>query len=879
MSNPKTIYLKDYQAPLFVIQHVALNIDIFNDYTLVSSALRIQPQGQGEALVLHGVDLELVELAINGVALQAADYQVNGEELTIAIVPHDNFVFTSVVKIYPHKNFALEGLYLSKGMYCTQCEPEGFRKITYYLDRPDVLSLFTTTITADKQQYPTLLANGNLMAHGNAGEGRHFATWEDPFKKPSYLFAMVAGNLACLADTYTTMSGREVALKIYVEEHDLRQCRHAMESLKASMRWDEQKYGREYDLDIFMIVAVSHFNMGAMENKGLNIFNTSCVLAHPETTTDLGFQRVESVVAHEYFHNWSGNRVTCRDWFQLSLKEGFTVFRDQQFSADQLSASVQRIEDVTMLRNAQFAEDAGPLAHPVRPESFIEINNFYTATVYEKGAEIVGMLHTVLGEAAFRKGTDLYFSRFDGQAVTVEDFVQSLAEANNTDLTPFMQWYRQPCTPVLTVTGEYHPELQHYVLTVSQHTPTKQGYPEPQTLPIPVKLALFDEQGQAVALQLLGENSKNPVTERVLIADATTQTWTFTGIPSSVIPSLLRDFSAPVILNYQTTDQELLFLMQHDNNGFNRWLSAQTLFERMLLAMINNANNMLEVIDLQALLIALQGFLPQLAKQDPALAAKLLSLPSENYLAEKTPVINPSVIHQARVTLQQAIAHALNGFFAEQYAHNQSDSGDYVYNSAAIAARAWRELCLHYLLVAVDNQTAQALTAQQYQSAQHMTDRLVALRGLVSSGAEQATACLADFYRRFTQEALVIDSWFAVQATNSKATIDDIRALTQHEAFTLTNPNRVRSVLAQFANANPVQFHGADGSGYRFVAEKIAELDAINPQIASRLLGAFSKWKRLESGRQQQALAALQQLSAQQLSNDTYETLNRLLTS
>ena len=881
MSNPKTIYLNDYQAPLFVIQHVALTVDIFTDYTVVTSALSIQPQRQGEPLVLHGVDLELITLTINGEELAANQYQVNGEELIIAAVPNEDFVFSSVVKIYPQKNFALEGLYLSKGMYCTQCEPEGFRKITYYLDRPDVLSLFTTTIIADQQQYPTLLANGNLIAQGHMSEGRHFATWEDPFKKPSYLFAMVAGDLACLTDSFTTISGREVALKIYVEAHDLRQCHHAMASLKASMRWDEQKYGREYDLDIFMIVAVSHFNMGAMENKGLNIFNTSCVLAHPETTTDLGFQRVESVVAHEYFHNWSGNRVTCRDWFQLSLKEGFTVFRDQQFSADQLSASVQRIEDVTMLRNAQFAEDAGPLAHPVRPESFIEINNFYTATVYEKGAEIVGMLHTVLGEAGFRKGTDLYFSRFDGQAVTVEDFVQSLAEANDTDLTPFMQWYRQPCTPVLTVTGEYQAELQQYVLTVSQNTPSKQGYSEPKTLPIPVKLALFDEQGQAVPLVLLGESGVHAVYERVLIADAAEQTWTFTGVGSAVIPSLLRDFSAPVILNYETSDHELLFLMQHDNNGFNRWLSAQTLFERMLLTMMKTENSadMLASIDLHGLLNALQGFLPQLAQQDPALAAKLLTLPSENYLAEKTAVINPSVIHQARVSLQQAIAHALNGFFAEQYAHNQSDHGGYIYDSVAIATRSWRELCLHYLLVAVDNQSAQALATQQYQQAQHMTDRLTALRGLVYSNAAQAVDCLADFYQRFQQEALVVDSWFAVQASNPKATISDIDALCQHPAFSLTNPNRLRSVLAQFANANPVQFHQADGSGYRFIAEKIAELDKINPQIASRLLGAFSRWKRLESGRQQQASAALQQLSTQQLSNDTYETLNRLLTS
>ncbi len=881
MSNPKTIYLKDYQSPAFAIQQVTLSIDIFADYTFVTSVLLMQTQRQGEALVLHGVDLELIELAINGVALTSSEYQVNGEELIIAAVPNEDFMLSSVVKIYPQKNFALEGLYLSKGMYCTQCEPEGFRKITYYLDRPDVLSLFTTTITADKKQYPTLLANGNLIAQGKAEDGRHFATWEDPFKKPSYLFAMVAGNLACLEDSFTTMSGRKVALKIFVEVQDLRQCAHAMTSLKASMRWDEQKYGREYDLDIFMIVAVSHFNMGAMENKGLNIFNTSCVLAHPETTTDLGFQRVESVVAHEYFHNWSGNRVTCRDWFQLSLKEGFTVFRDQQFSADQLSASVQRIEDVTMLRNAQFSEDAGPLAHPVRPESFIEINNFYTATVYEKGAEIVGMLHTVLGETRFRKGTDLYFSRFDGQAVTVEDFVQSLAEANDTDLTPFMQWYRQPCTPVVTVTSKYQADSKQYVLNVSQHTPSKQGHPQAQLLPIPIKLALFNQRGQAVPLVLLGEDAKNVRTERVLIADAEHQQWTFTAINSPVVPSLLRDFSAPVILNYETSDQELLFLMQYDNNGFNRWLSAQTLYERMLLAMMANLESGVDVfnqVQIDGLLSALSGFLPTLAEQDPALATKLLSLPSENYLAEKTPIINPAVIHEARVTLQAEIANALECFFSEQYS-NSADNGAYSYTSQAIAARSWRELCLHYLLLAVENQTAQQLATQQYQHAQHMTDRMAALRGLVASKAPQLQQCLTDFYCRFQQEALVIDSWFAVQATNAKSTIDDIRALTEHEAFTLTNPNRVRSVLAQFANANPVQFHQADGSGYRFIAEKIAELDSINPQIASRLLGAFSRWKRLENGRQQQALAALQQLSTHKLSNDTYETLNRLLTS
>lgn len=876
--SPKTIYLKDYQAPLFSIEQVNLQVDIFNDYTLVTSTLNLTPQQKNQALVLHGVDLELQSLHLDNQLLSTNDYQLQGEELVIHNVPNQPFSLQSVVKIYPAKNLALEGLYLSKGMFCTQCEPEGFRKISYYLDRPDVLSSFTTTITADKNQYPTLLANGNLIAQGEAGQGRHFATWQDPFKKPSYLFAMVAGDLACLEDSFTTMTGREVALKIYVEPHDLRQCHHAMESLKASMRWDEQVYGREYDLDIFMIVAVSHFNMGAMENKGLNIFNTSCVLAHPETTTDLGFQRVESVVAHEYFHNWSGNRVTCRDWFQLSLKEGFTVFRDQQFSADQLSASVQRIEDVAVLRNVQFAEDASPLAHPVRPESFIEINNFYTATVYEKGAEIVRMLHTVLGADAFRKGTDLYFSRHDGQAVTVEDFVQALADANQQDLSAFMQWYRQPCTPVLTVTTDYNAQAKTYTLSISQQTPAKEGYPNPEYLPIPIKLALFDQHiGQAIALRLQGETQAIGK-ERVLIADKAQQTWTFVDVKQAVVPSLLRDFSAPVVLDYQISNAELLFLMQHDNNGFNRWLAAQSLYERLLLAMIANIDQQQEPLTglaMDELLTGLAAFLPTLAQQDAALAAKILSLPTENYLAEKVAVINPSHIAQVREILQQAIANALVDFFRTQYmAFTQAS---YVYNSAAIAQRSWRDQCLHYLLQSTASTDAQALAAQQYQQADNMSARMSAVRGLVHSQAAQASSVLADFYQRFVDEALVVDSWFAVQATNAKASLSDIEQLCAHSAFTLTNPNRLRSVLAQFANANPVVFHQQNGEGYRFLCQKIAELDKLNPQIASRLLGAFSKWQRLEAIRQQQAQSALQQLSQQVLSNDTFETLNRLL--
>ncbi len=877
MSDPKTVYLKDYRAPAFAIEHVDLRVDIRDDHTLVSSSLSVQRRANtppDAPLVLNGVNLELLELAIDGTPVPASDYEIRGEELVIRNLPSNGCAVSSVVRIDPAANTALEGLYLSKGMYCTQCEPEGFRKITWFIDRPDAMAMFTTTIVADKQRYPVLLANGNPIARGDTGNGRHYVTWQDPFRKPSYLFAMVAGDLDCLEDSFTTRSGRKVALRLYAEPHDIRQCRHAMDSLKASMRWDEERYGREYDLDIFMIVAVGHFNMGAMENKGLNIFNTSCVLAHPDTTTDLGFQRVESVVAHEYFHNWSGNRVTCRDWFQLSLKEGFTVFRDQQFSADQLSSSGQRIEDVAVLRNAQFAEDAGPLAHPVRPESFIEINNFYTATVYEKGAEIVRMLHTVLGEAPFRKGTDLYFDRHDGEAVTVEDFVRALGEANGRDLMPFMQWYRQPGTPLLSVRGEYAAEQGTYTLTVSQRTDVKPGFAAPKLLPIPVRLALLGHDGRELPLQLAGE-SEGVGTERVLIADQAEQAWTFTGVPAKPVPSLLRDFSAPVNLDYQAGEDELLFLIRHDSNGFNRWLSAQTLYERLLVSAIESGAD-LTAERLSPLLDSLQALLPDLVREDADLAAKLLSLPAENYLADKVTVIDPTRIHAVRRALQTAIAQRLTGFFAGQYAATGGEAG-YEYSSAAIARRSWRETALFYALLADPEPSLAVQVRDSYFAAPHMTERMGSLRALVHHGRPEAAECLADFATRFADEALVIDSWFAVQATSPFATPDAIQALAAHPAFTLTNPNRMRSLLAQFANANPLQFHSADGAGYRLVAGKIAELDAINPQVASRLLNAFSRWRRLEAGRQQAAREALDGLRVRALSADTYETLARLL--
>ncbi len=876
--TPRTIYLKDYRAPAFQILHTELTVDLHDGYALVTAVLdieRAEHAESNEALRLHGVDLELLELAIDGFKRLPADYVQLGEDLEIANVP-DRFELQTRVRIYPEKNTALEGLYQSNGMYCTQCEAEGFRKITYYLDRPDVMAVFRTTIMADKARYPVLLANGNPVAQGDLAQGRHFVTWEDPFKKPSYLFAMVAGNLSVVEDRFTTMSGRTVALRIYVEAQDLDKCAHAMSSLKRSMQWDEQVYGREYDLDIFMIVAVSHFNMGAMENKGLNIFNTSCVLANPLSTTDAGFQRVESVVAHEYFHNWSGNRVTCRDWFQLSLKEGFTVFRDQQFSADQLSAPVQRIEDVGFLRAHQFAEDAGPLSHPVRPESFIEINNFYTATVYEKGSELVRMLHTLLGPQGFRAGTDLYFERHDGQAVTVEAFVQALADANQQDLGDFMRWYRQPGTPTLKAVTHYHAERQEFVLELTQQLPVREGFAQPLPLVIPVRMALLGGNGEALPLVLAGEEGA-PL-ERLLVLRESSARFVFSGIAERPLPSLLRDFSAPVRLDCPYSDAELIFLMRHDGNGFNRWSASQELFTRIILGLseqyVAGQPLQLPVAPMQAL----ASLLPELLAQDLALAAKLLQLPSMGFLLEQVGTIYPDALEAAVQALRLGLAQALEPLLSQQYQALQASASDYVYSAEAIAQRSFKNTCLDYLLC-LDQPVYADWAEQQFRQARHMTDELGALQRMVHAGLPAAGGCMQRFYQRWQAEALVLDQWFSLQATSPLAGgLARVQALQEHADFSLRNPNRVRALLGQFANNNLAQFHRADGKGYEWLCTQIKALDVLNPQIASRLLGAFNAWRRLESGRQSLVEQALKGLhTAAGISPDVYETVDRLL--
>jgi len=871
-SAKNTIYLKDYTPPPYRIHQVRLHISIESDATVVTAELDIERASQTPAntpLRLHGVNLELLSLDINDQPVSAELYRQEGEELVIDRVPAEPFTLKSRVRIHPETNTALEGLYRSNGMYCTQCEAEGFRKITYYLDRPDVMARFTTTLEADKKRFPVLLANGNPVASGENEGGRHFVTWEDPFPKPAYLFAAVAGDLACHRDSFLTASGREVDLRIYVEPHDLDKVDHAMASLKRSMRWDEEVYGREYDLDIFMIVAVSHFNMGAMENKGLNIFNTSCVLAHPSTTTDAGFQRVESVVAHEYFHNWSGNRVTCRDWFQLSLKEGFTVFRDQQFSADMLSASVQRIEDVNMLRAWQFAEDAGPLAHPVRPGSFVEINNFYTATVYEKGAEIVRMLHAVLGEEKFRTGTDLYFSRHDGQAVTVEDFVQALSDASGVELSAFLQWYRQPGTPTLKAEGRYDGATACYYLRLTQVPPVVAGFPEPSLLPIPVRLALIGPDGQDLAVAHEGRVAASHV---VILRDATHE-FLFTQVAAPAIPSLLRDFSAPVKLEQPLERDERLFLLRHDSNGFNRWLVAQDVLTTELLRLATQTLHGQPLVPDDDLLTALAALLPDLATHDAALAAKLLQFPTVQQLMEQLSCPDPDALQAARLTLRQAVAVRLEHWFLGLC--ERSDATIYQYSAKAMAQRSLANTALGFL---VDASPAHAaLAVKRFSQAAHMTDEAAALMVLAHAGRPEADACLLAFASRWQHEALVMDQWFAIQASAPLAgTVQKVRELLAHPAFDRSSPNRVRAVLGQFANANPVAFHQADGSGYQLLCSEVALLDALNPQIASRLLGALAVWSRLDTGRQQIVSRELAVLDHEGISPDLAETLGRL---
>jgi aminopeptidase N len=881
-AQPGTVYLEDYRPPAFLINRTELHFDLHEDHVLVTSRLHMLRSSEGPLdcpLELHGQDMDLITLAVDGAPLLPGDYSLTAEKLVVNQVP-EQFVFSCVTRLRPQENTSLEGLYKSRKMFCTQCEAEGFRKITFYLDRPDVMSVFTVTVEAEHKGYPVLLSNGNLVDKGRLPGGRHSVTWHDPFPKPAYLFALVAGNLENVQDSFRTSSGRDVCLRIYVEAKDLDKCGHAMASLKKSMRWDEEVYGREYDLDVFNIVAVDDFNMGAMENKSLNIFNTSCVLCTPDITTDQGFQRVEAIVAHEYFHNWSGNRVTCRDWFQLSLKEGFTVFRDAEFSADMGSRTVKRVEDVMLLRTAQFAEDAGPMAHPVRPDSYIEINNFYTMTVYEKGAEVVRMIHTLLGEEAFRRGSDLYFERHDGQAVTCDDFVRAMEEEAGIDLTQFRHWYSQAGTPVLRVGDEYDEHAETYTLFVEQSCPPTPGQAEKKPFVIPLAIGLLGDAGN-LPLKLSGDPADPDTrdnTHRVLRVEAPVQQFVFEAVPERPVPSLLRGFSAPVRLEYEYSRDDLYALMTRDDDGFVRWDSAQAL-SRRLINEVESQSAAGETCRLDKLLPEAFETLLNDESLDPAMVAEMLALPSENYLAEEAGQrggADVDTIHVARNFVRAAVGSACRESLLATYQRLATDQ-PYSPEAGQIAARSLRNRCLDYL--AGSDADLLWLAEAQFSAARNMTDRLAALRCLAFYGDDTVrTRALDQFYSDWKHEALVVNQWFQVQAAMPDSdALSRVRGLLEHQDFDLRNPNKVRALVGIFANQNPVNFHRIDGEGYRFLGEIVTQLNDMNPQIAARLLTPLTRWRGYR-GRENLMKAELQKLAAiPDLSNDVFEVVSKSL--
>ena len=854
----QTIYLKDYQKPAFLVESIHLDIQVYDDHTIVDSTLVMKRQAAGE-LVLLGRDLELQSIQMNGQLLNADQYQLDSEQLVITDAP-DQVIVQTKVMIHPESNTQLEGLYKAGDLFVTQNEPEGFRKITFYPDRPDVLAEFTTRVEADKK-YPVLLANGNLLETGEVGEGRHFAIWQDPTKKPSYLFACVIGDLAVLKDRYTTSEGRDVALEIYAIEKDIPKCHIAMEALKHSMRWDEEHYGRPYDLDNYMIVAVSQFNMGAMENKGLNIFNTSCVLADEEYTTDAAIMRVQSVIAHEYFHNWTGNRITCRDWFQLCLKEGLTVFRDQSFSEDLQSAAVQRIDDVAVLKSHQFPEDAGPLSHPPRPDHFVEINNFYTATVYEKGAEINRMMATLLGKEKYRKGTDEYFRRHDGQAVTVEDWVSALSAGSDVDLTNFLTWYNQPGTPKLEVRGEYDAVAQTYRLSFKQSLKAHPKYPNLKAVPIPVALALFNANtGEQYTLHS-PDLFVDDVKDGVYLFDQDEASIEFTGVTIQPVASLLRNFSAPVNLVFDYSDEDLAFLIQHETNGFNQWQATQTLLERILL----------EDHKVDAYIQAIKNTLPELVNKDPLLASRLFDVPSENYLGSRIDQdYEPELIREKREAVLDRLARELGSFWKDTYLSLDPEMQKEF--SLAMGVRALKNIMLN-MLARQGDESVFDLAYAQYQNTGNMSERLGALRVLVCNDAPQAQDALDDFYNRFKDEALSLDQWFSIQASNPNATEETIKYLTQHVDYDLGTPNRIRAVSGGLSN-NPVNIWSF---GVDHFIELAGYLDEKNPILGSRLLQVLSRWYTLAEPQRSQVQQALKALQPKVKSKNVSETLSSML--
>lgn len=858
----QTVYLKDYQAPEYTIEKVVLDFHLGLDTTTVTAELAIKKTSEHDNdLRLDGEKFKLLELKLDGSELATDRFTRDDRSLTITDLPGE-FQLQITTELQPHLNTELSGLYQSSGNFCTQCEAEGFRRITYFLDRPDVLSEYEVSITADKERCPVLLSNGNPVACGDNGDGTHWHRWHDPHPKPCYLFALVAGDLEKISDEFVTQSERPVTLNIYTQAHNIDKCEHAMQSLQASMRWDEEVYGREYDLDVYNVVAVDDFNMGAMENKGLNIFNSKYVLANQQTATDTDYQGIESVIGHEYFHNWSGNRVTCRDWFQLSLKEGFTVFRDQEFSADMGSRAVKRIRDVQTLRNYQFKEDAGPMAHPVRPDSYQEINNFYTVTIYEKGAELIRMMHAMLGAEGFRKGTDLYFNRFDGQAVTTEDFVQSMEKANEIDLSQFRLWYSQSGTPELEVWQDFDAGRGVLTLKIRQTCPPTPGQAEKQAFQIPINMALFDQQGSKLV-------------SRTLLLTEETQQFDFGDLVEQPVVSLLRDFSAPVKVDFAQTDEELAVLIKYDDNGFSRWEAMQRLSLNLMLPAIQANTAKLDEVAYQRLLQALSTLLDQ-PPQDKSILAEMLTLPAASYIAEQCSPIEPQLVVDVRDAVLKRLATDLELKLVAVYGSNLSRK-EFSLSAEAMAERALRNTVLR-LLVATEKDAHYQLASKQYHQANNMTDRLAAFGALLHSNFEEKQEIIADFYGQWQHDTLVLDKWFAMQATIPEvAVLASVHKLMGHAAFSINNPNKVRSLIGAFAS-NTRAFHRTDGAGYELLADIIIKLNDINPQIGARLAGVFNNWRAYADPYSENMKSQLERISQQaNLSKDVSEIVNKAL--
>ncbi|EOV3438472.1 aminopeptidase N [Vibrio parahaemolyticus] len=862
---PQAKYRKDYQAPSHTITDIDLTFDLYDNDTIVTALSKVVQKGESTTLELDGEGLELRSVKVDGE--DWAHHEVKEASLVLSDLPAE-FELEIITKIDPEANTALEGLYKSGGAFCTQCEAEGFRRITYYLDRPDVLAKYTTKVIADKATYPYLLSNGNRIAQGEAENGRHWVQWQDPHPKPAYLFALVAGDFDVLHDKYTTMSGRNVDLEIFVDKGNLDRAGHAMTSLINSMKWDEERFGLEYDLDIYMIVAVDFFNMGAMENKGLNIFNSKFVLANDQTATDRDYLGIEAVIGHEYFHNWTGNRVTCRDWFQLSLKEGLTVFRDQEFSSDLGSRAVNRIDNVRIIRGPQFAEDASPMSHPIRPDKVIEMNNFYTLTVYEKGSEVIRMYHTLLGEEGFQKGMKLYFERHDGTAATCEDFVSAMEDATGVDLKQFRLWYSQSGTPTLRVNSEYNAEAKTYALTVEQFTEATQDQAEKQALHIPFDIELYDSKGQTIPLIINGESVHN-----VLDIKQDKQTFVFENVVEQLVPSLLREFSAPVKLEYDYSDAELIFLMKHATNDFARWDASQMLLAKYIRQNVTNVQTGSEVQLSEDLIDAFRGVLLD-ENLEPAFIAQVFSLPSINEITGWYKQIDVDAVDTVLNSITVSLSAALEDELSATY--HTLKQAEYTIDHAAIGKRALRNQCLQFL---AHTDKGNTLVKAQYEAANNMTDTIAAMSAANSAQLECREELMADYSDKWKHDGLVMDKWFALQGTNpAEDALEKVKATMNHEAFSLKNPNRTRSLIGSFLAANPVRFHDKSGSGYQFAGEILRQLNDSNPQVASRMIDPLLKFRKYDEARQAMIRAELEKLKAMDnLAKDLFEKVTKAL--